>query len=120
MLNDRLKVSKKGGVDVMLGRQTLLNCAGFHGYGDGCNGGEPLEVRYHCVDHCPTQTIWYPPNIKVVVLQRWSTWWSSLERSLLGVWVFLNFLNRGTASVLRLSFFLPVLKCVLACPQGEY
>jgi hypothetical protein len=30
--------------DVMLGRQALLNCAAFKGWGQGCDGGEPLEV----------------------------------------------------------------------------
>lgn len=31
----------------MLGRQTLLNCAAFHGYGNGCDGGDTWDVfRY--------------------------------------------------------------------------
>jgi hypothetical protein len=30
--------------DVMLGQQTLLNCAAFKGWGQGCDGAEPLEV----------------------------------------------------------------------------
>ncbi len=45
MLADRLKIRKGGGMDVMLSRQSLLNCASFHGHGDGCNGGEPIDVR---------------------------------------------------------------------------
>jgi hypothetical protein len=48
MIQDRLKIKKlRAGdlaPDVMLGRQTLLNCAAFKGWGEGCNGGEPLEV----------------------------------------------------------------------------
>ena len=48
MLNDRLKIAKLRAADhspdVMLGRQTFLNCAAFDGFGDGCNGGEPLEI----------------------------------------------------------------------------
>ena len=43
-LQDRLKIGKGGGMDIMLGRQTLLNCAGFHGHGDGCNGGDTIDV----------------------------------------------------------------------------
>jgi len=49
MIQDRLKIKKlRAGdlaPDVMLGRQTLLNCAAFKGWGQGCDGGEPLEVR---------------------------------------------------------------------------
>jgi hypothetical protein len=48
MIQDRLKIKKlRAGdlaPDVMLGRQTLLNCAAFKGWGQGCDGGEPLEV----------------------------------------------------------------------------
>ncbi|KAF8056242.1 cpz-1 [Scenedesmus sp. PABB004] len=55
MIQDRLKIAKlRAGdlaPDVMLGRQTLLNCAGFHGLGDGCNGGEPLEVFKYMAEH---------------------------------------------------------------------
>lgn len=43
-LQDRLKIAKGGGIDIMLGRQSLLNCAGFHGHGDGCNGGDTIDV----------------------------------------------------------------------------
>jgi hypothetical protein len=32
------------GVDVMLARQTLLNCGAFHGFGNGCDGGDPIDV----------------------------------------------------------------------------
>lgn len=39
MVQDRLKIKKKGkGPDVMLSRQTLLNCAAFKGMGAGCDG----------------------------------------------------------------------------------
>lgn len=31
--------------DVMLGRQTLLNCAAFHKMGNGCDGAGPRESR---------------------------------------------------------------------------
>ena len=50
MIQDRLKIKKlRAGdlaPDVMLGRQTLLNCAAFKGWGQGCDGGEPLEVGW--------------------------------------------------------------------------
>lgn len=48
MLSDRLKIAKGGvGPDVMLSRQTLLNCAALKGYGGGCDGGDPIDVfRY--------------------------------------------------------------------------
>lgn len=46
--NDRIKIMnyKRGytGADVMLGRQTFLNCAPGHGLSNGCGGGEPAEV----------------------------------------------------------------------------
>ncbi|KAF0718097.1 Aste57867_1903 [Aphanomyces stellatus] len=46
--NDRIKIMnhKKGfkGPDVMLGRQSFLNCAPGHGLSDGCGGGEPSDV----------------------------------------------------------------------------
>ena len=45
MLNDRLKILKGGGMDVMLGRQTFLNCAPLLGYSAGCDGGDPIDVR---------------------------------------------------------------------------
>ena len=54
MLNDRLKILKGGGMDVMLGRQTFLNCAPLLGYSAGCDGGDPIDVRprklqcHHC------------------------------------------------------------------------
>lgn len=45
---DRIKIQniKNGykGPDVMLGRQTFLNCAPSHGLSNGCNGGEPADV----------------------------------------------------------------------------
>uniref|UniRef100_A0A7S3E9J9 Peptidase C1A papain C-terminal domain-containing protein n=1 Tax=Rhodosorus marinus TaxID=101924 RepID=A0A7S3E9J9_9RHOD len=51
---DRIKVAKRGeGPDVMLGRQSLLNCIrakegkGIGGVSDGCKGGDSLDVyRY--------------------------------------------------------------------------
>lgn len=44
-IQDRLKIAKKGkGPDIMLSRQTLLNCGWFHKNGDGCNGGDPIDV----------------------------------------------------------------------------
>lgn len=55
MIQDRLKIAKLRAKDlapdVMLGRQTLLNCAGFKGLGDGCNGGEPLEVFKYMTEY---------------------------------------------------------------------
>lgn len=45
MVQDRLKIAKKGmGPDVMLSRQALLNCGAYHGYGDGCNGGDVYDM----------------------------------------------------------------------------
>jgi hypothetical protein len=44
MLNDRLKILK-GGMDVMLGRQTFLNCAPLLNFSAGCDGGDPIDVR---------------------------------------------------------------------------
>ncbi|KAG2496883.1 hypothetical protein HYH03_005282 [Edaphochlamys debaryana] len=45
MIQDRLKIKKKGAFpDVMLARQTLLNCAAFEGYGHGCDGGDTVDV----------------------------------------------------------------------------
>lgn len=45
---DRIKIMnyKRGftGADVMLGRQTFLNCAPGHGLSSGCDGGEPADV----------------------------------------------------------------------------
>ncbi|GIL69750.1 hypothetical protein Vretimale_10232 [Volvox reticuliferus] len=45
MIQDRLKIKKKAkSPDVMLSRQTLLNCAAFEGYGNGCDGGDTVDV----------------------------------------------------------------------------
>ncbi|DAZ93755.1 TPA: hypothetical protein N0F65_000598 [Lagenidium giganteum] len=45
---DRIKIlnKKRGytGADVMLGRQSFLNCAPGHGLSDGCGGGEASDV----------------------------------------------------------------------------
>ena len=32
------------GADVMLGRQTFLNCAPGHGLSNGCDGGDPKDI----------------------------------------------------------------------------
>ncbi|ETV95852.1 hypothetical protein H310_10895 [Aphanomyces invadans] len=47
--NDRIKIFNHKqygfhGPDVMLGRQSFLNCAPGHGLSDGCKGGEPADV----------------------------------------------------------------------------
>jgi cathepsin X len=40
-----LKIKKRGrNPDVMLARQTLLNCAAFDNYGHGCDGGDTVDV----------------------------------------------------------------------------
>ncbi|EFN53799.1 hypothetical protein CHLNCDRAFT_136485 [Chlorella variabilis] len=48
MIQDRLKIVKGGiGPDTMLARQVVLNCGAFHGYGQGCGGGDVIDVlRY--------------------------------------------------------------------------
>ncbi|MEW5298408.1 MAG: hypothetical protein WDW36_001534 [Sanguina aurantia] len=48
MIQDRLKIKKGGkGIDVLLSRQTLLNCAAQHGWGHGCDGGDTIDAfRY--------------------------------------------------------------------------
>ncbi len=39
-IQDRLKIRKAGrGPDVLLSRQTMLNCGAFEGNGAGCDGG---------------------------------------------------------------------------------
>ena len=45
MLNDRLKIHKRGGMDVMLSRQTFLNCATPRNISGGCDGGDPIDAR---------------------------------------------------------------------------
>ncbi|PNW87367.1 hypothetical protein CHLRE_02g119900v5 [Chlamydomonas reinhardtii] len=50
-IQDRLKIMKKGETpDVMLARQTLLNCAAFEGYGNGCDGGDTVDVFGYMTD----------------------------------------------------------------------
>jgi hypothetical protein len=45
MINDRLKIKKKGkGPDVMLARQSLLNCGHYEKMGHGCDGGDVIDV----------------------------------------------------------------------------
>lgn len=45
---DRIKIRHKTegylGPDIVLGRQTFLNCGPAHGLSDGCGGGEPSDV----------------------------------------------------------------------------
>jgi cathepsin X/AP endonuclease-2 len=44
-VNDRIKVMRKGlGADVMLARQTVLNCGQKYHFGNGCYGGESAEI----------------------------------------------------------------------------
>ncbi|KAK9814553.1 hypothetical protein WJX72_007790 [[Myrmecia] bisecta] len=51
MVQDRLKIRKKGrGPDVMLSRQTLLNCGAFEGLGAGCDGGEVADALKYMAD----------------------------------------------------------------------
>uniref|UniRef100_A0A7S0RGQ9 Peptidase C1A papain C-terminal domain-containing protein n=1 Tax=Chlamydomonas leiostraca TaxID=1034604 RepID=A0A7S0RGQ9_9CHLO len=52
MISDRLKIAKGGRApDVMLGRQTFLNCAPQLGYSDGCDGGDVIDVVRYMKDH---------------------------------------------------------------------
>lgn len=52
MLQDRLKIAKNGnGPDVMLGRQSFLNCAAQHGEGHGCDGGDIINVLRYMSKH---------------------------------------------------------------------
>lgn len=45
MISDRLKIAKGGAApDVMLSRQTFLNCAAPKGFGGGCDGGDVSDV----------------------------------------------------------------------------
>ena len=45
MISDRLKILKDGAApDVMLSRQTFLNCAAPKGFGGGCDGGDVADV----------------------------------------------------------------------------
>lgn len=48
MIQDRLKIKKKAmPPDVLLSRQTFLNCAPQEGLGRGCDGGDVIHVvRY--------------------------------------------------------------------------
>lgn len=61
MIQDRLKGKKMqaGDItpDVMLGRQTLLNCAAFKGYGHGCYGGDTIDVfKYMAEEGLPDES----------------------------------------------------------------
>ena len=54
MIQDRLKIQKQGlGPDVMLARQSLLNCAAFHDYGAGCDGGDVIDVLRYMAHYGP-------------------------------------------------------------------
>ena len=44
MIQDRLKIMKGRGQDVMLSRQTFLNCAPFYNISGGCDGGDPIDI----------------------------------------------------------------------------
>jgi len=45
MIQDRIKIAKQGhSPDVMLGRQSFLNCAPGKGYSGGCDGGDVIDV----------------------------------------------------------------------------
>ncbi|KDO31540.1 hypothetical protein SPRG_22117 [Saprolegnia parasitica CBS 223.65] len=52
---DRIKImhAKKGftGADVMLGRQSFLNCAPGHNISNGCDGGEGIDVWRFMADY---------------------------------------------------------------------
>ncbi|KAL6776791.1 hypothetical protein ACKKBF_B30930 [Auxenochlorella protothecoides x Auxenochlorella symbiontica] len=58
MLQDRLKITKDGaGPDAMLARQVILNCAAFHGFGGGCDGGDVIDVlRYMAAYGLPDES----------------------------------------------------------------
>ncbi len=44
-INDRIKIFKQGSApDVLLSRQSFLNCGKSHGFGEGCGGGEPVDI----------------------------------------------------------------------------
>lgn len=42
--NDRIKLLLDGKHDLMLARQTIINCAPVYGLGAGCDGGEVYDV----------------------------------------------------------------------------
>jgi hypothetical protein len=60
MIQDRLKIMKRGGQDVMLGRQSFLNCAPFHSISGGCDGGDPIDVRLFRASSVPRLPSRYP------------------------------------------------------------
>mmetsp|Transcript_8366 Transcript_8366/g.20755 ORF Transcript_8366/g.20755 Transcript_8366/m.20755 type:complete len:384 (+) Transcript_8366:44-1195(+) len=52
MLNDRIKIAKQGhSPDVMLGRQSFLNCGPSEGYSGGCDGGDVIDVVRYMAQH---------------------------------------------------------------------
>lgn len=51
-VQDRLKIRKRGmGEDVMLGRQSFLNCAPYEGLSGGCDGGDPIDIFKYMAQH---------------------------------------------------------------------
>ncbi len=44
-INDRIKIFKQGsGTDVLLSRQSFLNCGESYGFGSGCGGGDTVDI----------------------------------------------------------------------------
>ncbi len=44
-INDRIKIFKQGtGPDVLISRQSFLNCGQSYGFGNGCGGGNPVDI----------------------------------------------------------------------------
>eukprot|EP00884_Botryococcus_braunii_P007130 jgi/Botrbrau1/16418/Bobra.0142s0017.1 len=75
MINDRLKIRKNAkGPDVMLSRQTLLNCGHYEHMGHGCDGGDVIDVfRYmakfglpdeSCMTYNATDHTKYPRDLE--------------------------------------------------------
>lgn len=51
-VNDRFKVlAKAHTIDILLSRQTMLNCGEGRGYGNGCSGGNPSDVFGYLMDY---------------------------------------------------------------------
>jgi len=51
-VNDRFKVlAKTQTIDILLSRQTMLNCGEKKGYGAGCDGGNPSDVFGYMMDY---------------------------------------------------------------------
>jgi hypothetical protein len=43
-LNDRIKILLDGKHDILLSRQSFINCGPSHNLSEGCDGGEPFDV----------------------------------------------------------------------------